>query len=122
MTGGRNGKGYGVLPTPFRCVAFHDTPLHTEKTPYRFPYTAADGLFAEQVAVRPGAGKRQNQHIILYAVNEQPVREDVTFPMAHPIAGQIVIAVLLRQRFAHRQQRHDLLQQFDFQTALIARL
>ena len=28
MTGGRNGKGYGVLATPFRCVAFHDTPLH----------------------------------------------------------------------------------------------
>src|SRR5699024_5900387 len=35
-----------------------------------------------------------------------------------PIAGQIVIAVLLRQRFAHRQQRHDLFQQFDFQAAL----
>ena len=45
------------MPTPFRCVAFHDTLLHTEKPPYRFPHTAADGLFAEQVAVRPGAGK-----------------------------------------------------------------
>ena len=108
MTGGRNGKGYGVLATPFRCVAFHDTLLHTEKPPYRFLHTAADGLFAEQVAVRPGAGKRQNQHIILDTVNEQPVRKNVTFPMAHPIAGQIVIAVFLRQRFTHRQQRHDL--------------
>ena len=58
MTGGRNGKGYGVLATPFRYVAFHDTSLHTEKPPYRFPHTAADGLFAEQVAVRPGAGQR----------------------------------------------------------------
>ena len=39
MTGGRNGKGYGVLATPFRCVAFHDTLLHAEKPPYRFhPY------------------------------------------------------------------------------------
>ena len=28
MTGGRNGKGYGVLATPFEGVAFHDTPLH----------------------------------------------------------------------------------------------
>ena len=27
MTGGRNGKGYGVLATPFRRVAFHDTPF-----------------------------------------------------------------------------------------------
>lgn len=93
------------------------TLTNTEKPPYRFPHTAADGLFAEQVAVWPGAGQRQNQHIILYAVNEQPVRENVTFPMAHPIAGQIVIAVLLRQRFAHRQQRHDLLQQFNFQAS-----
>ena len=97
---------------------FHDTLLHTEKPPYRFTHTAADGLFAEQVAVRPGAGKRQHQHIILDTVNEQPVRENVTFPMAHPIAGQIVIAVFIRQRFAHRQQRHDLFQQFDFQAAL----
>ena len=28
MTGGPNGKGYGVLATPFEGVAFHDTPLH----------------------------------------------------------------------------------------------
>ena len=28
MTGSRNGKGYGVLATPLRCIAFHDTPLH----------------------------------------------------------------------------------------------
>ena len=68
--------------------------------------------------MRPGAGQRQNQHIIFYAVNEQPVRENVAFPMAHPIAGQIVIAGLLRQRFAHRQKRHDLLQLFDLQAAL----
>ena len=39
---------------PFRCVAFHDIPLHTEKPPYRFPHTAAVGLFAEQVAVCAG--------------------------------------------------------------------
>ena len=39
MTGGRNGKGYDVLATPFRCAALHDTLLHTEKPPYRFhPY------------------------------------------------------------------------------------
>ena len=77
MTGGRNGKGYGVLATPFRCVAFHDTLLHTEKPPYRFPHTAADGLFAEQVAVRPGAGKRQHQHIILDTVNELMTQDEI---------------------------------------------
>ena len=65
------------MPTPFRCVAFHDTLLHTEKPPYRFPHTAADGLFAEQVAVRPGAGKRQHQHIILDTVNELMSRDEL---------------------------------------------
>ena len=84
------------------------TLANIEKPPYRLPHTAADGLLAEQVAVRPGAGQRQNQHIILNTVNEQPVRENVTFPMAHLIAGQIVIAVFIRQRFLYRQQRHDL--------------
>ena len=47
--------------------------------------------------MRPGAGQRQNQHIIFYAVNEQPVRENVAFPMAHPIAGQLVIFVFFWQ-------------------------
>ena len=68
----------------------------------------ADSLFAEQDAVRSSAGQRQKQNISLDAVNERSAREDVTFPMAYLIAGQIVIAVLLRQRPAHRQQRHDL--------------
>ena len=92
--------------------------LHTEKPPYRFPHTAADCLFAEQVAVCAGAGQRQHQNIILYAVDKQPVRENMTFSMACPIAGQVMVTVLIRQRFAHRQQRYDLLQQLDLQTTL----
>ena len=95
-------------------------PLHTEKPPYRFPHTAADGLFAEQVAVCAGAGQRQHQNIILYAIDKQPVRENMTFPMTCPIAGQVMVTVLIRQRFAHRQQRYDLLQQFDLQATLDA--
>ena len=104
--------------TPVKCVAFHDTLLHTEKPPYRFPHTAADCLFAEQVAVCAGAGQRQHQNIILYAVDKQPVRENVTFPMACPIAGQVMVTVLIRQRFAHCQQCYDLLQQLDLQATL----
>lgn len=56
--------------TPVKCVAFHDILLHTEKPPYRFPHTAADCLFAEQVAVCAGAGQRQHQNIIFYAVDK----------------------------------------------------
>ena len=55
---------------------------------------------------------------ILYAVDKQPVRENMTFPMACPIAGQVMVTVLIRQRFAHRQQRYDLLQQLDLQATL----
>lgn len=54
---------------------------------------AADCLFAEQIAVCAGAGQRQHQNIILYAVDKQPVRENMTFPMACPIAGQVMVAV-----------------------------
>jgi hypothetical protein len=53
--------------------------------------------------------QRQHQNIILYAVDKQPVRENMTFPMTCPITGQVMVTVLIRQRFAHRQQCHDLL-------------
>ena len=98
-----------------RATAFHDILLHTEKPPYRFPHTAADCLFAEQVAVCAGAGQRQHQNIILYAIDKQPVRENMTFPMTCPIAGQVMVTVLIRQRFAHCQQCYDLLQQLNLQ-------
>ncbi len=111
-------KATAFWRTPVKCVAFHDTLLHTEKPPYRFPHTAADCLFAEQVAVCAGAGQRQHQNIIFYAVDKQPVRENMTFPMACPIAGQVMVTVLIRQRFAHRQQRYDLLQHLDLQATL----
>ena len=54
----------------FLIKSFHHILLHTEKPPYRFSYTAADCLFAEQVAVSAGAGQRQHQNIILYAVDK----------------------------------------------------
>ncbi len=43
-------KATAFWRTLVKCVAFHDILLHTEKPPYRFPHTAADCLFAEQVA------------------------------------------------------------------------
>ena len=94
------------------------TARRTEKPPYRFPYTAADGLFAEQITVCAGASQRQHQNIILYAVNKQPVRENVTFPMSCPIARQFMITVLIRQWFAHCQQCYNLPQQLNLQATL----
>ena len=65
-----------------------------------FPHTAADRLFAEQVAVGPGAGQRQRHHVILHVVDERPIREDAAFPMPHTIAGKFVVFVLLWKFFA----------------------
>lgn len=53
--------------------------LHKEKPSYRFHHTAVDSLFAEQVSVRPGAGQRQNQHIILNPVGKKTVWAEATF-------------------------------------------
>ena len=49
--------------TTIKVIAFHDTLLRTEKPPYRFPHTAAECLFAEQVAVYTDADQRQHQNI-----------------------------------------------------------
>ena len=56
--------GTGRVPRPkperwstsVKGIVFHDILLHTEKPPYRFSHTATANLFAEQVAVRAGAG------------------------------------------------------------------
>ena len=42
----------------------------------------------------------------------------MTFPMTCPIAGQVMVAVLIRQRLAHCQQCYDLLQQLDLHATL----
>ena len=98
--------------------AFHDIFVHTEKAPYRFPLTAADCLFTKQVAVCASAGQCQHQNIILYTIDKQPVWENMTFSMTSPITGQVMVTVLIRQRFAHRQQCYDLLQQLNLQATL----
>ena len=88
------------LPAPFRYVTFHDTSCTQKKRRTGFPHTAAALSFIEQVAVRPGAGQRQHQYIVLNPVDEQPVRLNVAFPMPHPIAGQLMVFVFLWQFFA----------------------
>ena len=68
--------------------------------------------------MRPSTCQCQHKHIVLNMVNEQPVWENMTFPITHPITRQIVIAVFIRQRFTHRQQHHGLFQQFYFKSTL----
>ena len=68
-------------------------------------------LFPEQVAVRSGAGQGQHQHFILDAVDQQPIREDMTLTVSDPITGQRVILVLFGERFTHCKGGDHFLQQ-----------
>ena len=73
-------------------------------------YTAAFSvLFTEQVPVCSGASQGQHQYIILNAVNQQPIREDMTLTVSRPIPGQSVISVLFRERFAHCKSSNHIL-------------
>ena len=66
---------------------------------------------------------RPASHIILdTVVNGQSVRQDVAFPMAHPIAGQIVIAVLFQQRSPIASSATTCSSNSIFRPRLIARL
>ena len=111
-------KAIAFWRTLVKCVAFRTTPLYRKTPPPCRSPRAAAGFCSPNDTVCAGAGQRQHQNIILYAIDKQPVRENMTFPMTCPIAGQVMVAVLIRQRFAHCQQCYDLLQQLDLQATL----
>ena len=101
-----------------------ETSLSAEqrKPPYRMTSIRRQALFSEQVAVRPGAGQGQHQHFILDAVDQQSIREDMTFTVSDPISGQRVILVLFGEHFTHCKGGDHFLQQFDFQATLHSQL
>ena len=69
--------------------------------------------FLEQVTVRPGAGQRQNQDVTLDTVNQQPVREDMTFPVAGPIPGKRVVPCFVGESFTRSEGADNIVQQAD---------
>ena len=121
-TVGRSGKGYRVLayPCQVRRVSRH-TFAYRKTAVQVSPYGGRLFICRTSRCVCR-ADQRQHQNIILYAIDKQPVRENMTFPMACPIAGQVMVTVLIWQRFSHCQQCYDLLQQLIFKPRLIARL
>ena len=56
-----------------------------------------DQLF-KQIGVRPGSF--QEQEIFVNAIDQEPVRFDMTFPMLVPIPGKIMISVSDGQRLS----------------------
>lgn len=65
---------------------------------------------SEQIGVGAGAGEFENEHAFLDLVDEQPVGGDVTFAMIRPVAGERVVAVGGRQRFASGQFADDVVE------------
>ena len=55
-------------------------------------------LFSKQITVRSGAGESQHQNIIFNAINQKPVRLDMTLPMPDSITRQCVVLILFRKR------------------------
>lgn len=99
--GGDQGRGKAAENSGAACKgrtakgeeAKRTRTLSREKPPYRMTSIRRQVLFSEQVAVRSGASQGQHQHFILNAVDQQPIREDMTLTVSDPISGQCVILV-----------------------------
>lgn len=55
-------------------------------------------LFVKQVRVRSCADKFQYQYIVLFTVNQEPIRLDVKFSMPGPISSKSMIPILVFKR------------------------
>lgn len=83
-----------------------------------FPYGGLRFLFAKQITVCSSTSQSQHQHVIFYAVNQQPVWKNVAFSMPDPISSKGVVLISFWERFTHRKGGDYLLQQTDLQAAL----
>lgn len=52
----------------------------------------------------------ENHVLFCYLVDQQEIPTDMAFAVAGPVAGQLVIQVFLRKRFAHPEECHYLAQ------------
>ena len=84
------------------AAAGFETGYYKQQAPRSRFWNAALYLFIEQITVGSGAGQCQHQNIILNAVDEQPVRLDMAFPVADPVTGQSVVAVFIGKGFTAR--------------------
>jgi hypothetical protein len=54
-------------------------------------------ISTEQIAMRPRPRQYEDKCVVEYAAYEQPIVENVAFPMADPIACERMIPILGRQ-------------------------
>ncbi len=73
----------------------------------RTPFTLHQLLSSQaKLAMRSKANELQHR-IIRFSINQHKVGLHVTVPVILPVAGQRVVAMLLRQRLVIRQSRDD---------------
>lgn len=77
---------------------------------------------SEEITVRACAGKYEHQHIVLDAVDQEPVGGDVAFAITFVIPGKRMVAVLFRQRFAAGKYFNHSVKQRYFQAASYCKL
>ena len=73
---------------------------------------------SEKVGMRAGAGQLKDKNVFLDLVDEQPVGRDVTFAVIRPVAGECVVSIGGRQRFAVDELFDDGLQFLNRQMSL----
>ena len=64
----------------------------------------------EKIGMRASAGQFEDENVIFDLVDEKPIRGDVTFAMVCPVAGERMVSVGGRQRFAVGELGDDGLQ------------
>ena len=63
--------------------------------------------------MRPRPRCRENQRPVIYSINQQPIRFDVTFPKANKIACERMITMTFFQRFFLLQCFQNSIQSFN---------
>ena len=91
-------RNYQMAVQP-RSMSRHDN----SKIPHWFPH-AAQCSFPEQIACVPVLESVKHQNIALNAVYQKSFGLNVALPVSTPVAGQVMISVLRRQRVSHFQK------------------
>ena len=104
--------------TTIKVVAFHDTPFAYRKTAGQVsPYGGRMFICRTSRCVyRCGPASAPEHHLLCGRQAASPGEYDI--PDDLPIAGQVMVAVLIWQWFAHCQHCYDFLQQLDLQATL----
>ena len=78
-----------------------ETPAHPDHysplQPYQSRSASCLHLLLKKIAMSPGPRKVQDQGIILYIVDQKPIRKNVKFSMSLPIPTKLVIIIIIYQ-------------------------